>query len=73
MRSAVILPAATVVGGCKNTQIYIIKRAKKMYIGKCNSQDLVLGKEHTASNQQIKKFKTFKLYDKDIKKAIKIS
>jgi hypothetical protein len=37
MRRAVKLPAATVVGGWKNTQIYIIKRAKKMCSGKCNS------------------------------------
>jgi hypothetical protein len=49
MRGAAILPAATVVGGRKNTQIYIIKRAKNMCSGKCNSQDLVLGEEHTAS------------------------
>jgi hypothetical protein len=50
MRRAVILPAGTlyVVGGRKNTKIYIIKRAKKMCSGKCNSRDLVLGEEHTA-------------------------
>jgi hypothetical protein len=46
MRSAVILSAAT--------QIYIIKRAKKMCSGNCNSQDLVLGEEHTALRQKIK-------------------
>jgi hypothetical protein len=55
MRGAVILTAATVVGRRKNTQIYIIKRAKKMCSGKSNSQDLVLGKEHTASRRKLKK------------------
>jgi hypothetical protein len=40
---------ATVVGGRKNTH------AKKMCSGKCNSQDLVLGEEHTASHRKILK------------------
>jgi hypothetical protein len=31
----------------KNTQSNIMKQAKKMCSGKCNSQDLVLGEEHT--------------------------
>jgi hypothetical protein len=56
MRGAVILPAATVIGGRKNTQIYIIKRAKKMCSGKCNSQDWVLGEEHTALRRKFKNF-----------------
>jgi hypothetical protein len=56
MRGAVIHPAATVVGGRKNTQIYIIKQAKKMCSRKCHSQDLFLGEEHTAWRH---KFKTF--------------
>jgi hypothetical protein len=46
MCGAVILLSATVVSGRKNTQIYIIKWAKKMCSGNCNSQDLVLGEEH---------------------------
>jgi hypothetical protein len=53
MCGAVILPAATVISGRKNTQIYIIKRAKKMCSGKCNSQDLVIGEEHTPLAQKI--------------------
>jgi hypothetical protein len=57
MHGAVILPAATVVGGWKNTQIYIIKRAKKMCSGKCNSQELLLGEEHTAWHQKFENFK----------------
>jgi hypothetical protein len=42
--------------GRKNTQIYIIKWAKKLGSGKCNSQDLELGENHTASQQKIKNF-----------------
>jgi hypothetical protein len=38
----------TVVGRWKNTQIYITKLAKKMFSGKCNSREFVLGEEHTA-------------------------
>jgi hypothetical protein len=34
MRGAIILSAATVAGGRKNAQIYIIKQAKKMSSGK---------------------------------------
>jgi hypothetical protein len=56
MCGAVILSAASVVGGRKNTQIYIIKRAKKMCSGKCNSQDLVLVEEHTVSSRKFKNF-----------------
>jgi hypothetical protein len=56
MRGAVILPAATVGGGRKNKQIYIIKQAKKRCSGKCNSQDLVSGEEHTAWRRKIKNF-----------------
>jgi hypothetical protein len=54
MRRAVILPAATVAGGRKNAQIYIINQAKKMCSGKCYSQDLVLGKEHSTSHRNLK-------------------
>jgi hypothetical protein len=57
MRGALILLAATVVGRQKNTQIYIIKRAKKMCSGKCNSRELVLGKEYTAWQRKFKNFK----------------
>jgi hypothetical protein len=57
MRGAVILPAATVVGGQKNTQICIIKRAKKMCSGKCHSQDLVLGEERTGWWRKLKNFR----------------
>jgi hypothetical protein len=57
MQDAVTLPAATVVSGRKNTQIYIIKGAKKMSSGKCNSRELVLGEEHTAWRRKFKDFK----------------
>jgi hypothetical protein len=56
MRGAVILPAATVVGGRKNTQIFSIKRAKNICSGKCNSQDLVLGEEHATWPRKFKNF-----------------
>jgi hypothetical protein len=54
MRGAVILPAATVVGGLKNKQIYIIKKGS----GKCNSRDLMLDEEHTAWRRKFKNFKS---------------
>jgi hypothetical protein len=56
MRGTVILPPATVAGGRKNTQVYVIKRAKKMCSRKCNSQDLVFGEKHTTSRQKLKNF-----------------
>jgi hypothetical protein len=56
IRRTVILPAATVAGGRKNAQIHIIKRAKKLCRGKCNSQDLVSGEEHTASRRKLNNF-----------------
>jgi hypothetical protein len=55
MRGAVIFPAATVVGGRKNTQIYIIiKRTKKMCSGKCNSRELVFGKSTPPGAENLK-------------------
>jgi hypothetical protein len=59
MHGAVILPTATVVDRPKYTQIYIIKWAKKMCCGENNSQDLVIGEEHTASCRTVRKDGTF--------------
>jgi hypothetical protein len=58
MRSAIILPAATIVSGRKNTQIYIIERAKRLCSGKCNSRDFVLGvnNEHGVWRRKFKNF-----------------
>jgi hypothetical protein len=68
---AVILPATAVVGRRKNAHIYIIKRAKKMCSRKCNSRELVFGKEHTAWHRKFNNLKCFKQYDKDLKKPSK--
>jgi hypothetical protein len=57
MCGAAVLPAASVASRPKNIQIYIIKRAKKMCSGKSNSQDLVLGEEHTTWRRKFKNFK----------------
>jgi hypothetical protein len=43
---AIALPAATVAGGRKNTQIYIIKTGQKDVQQKMQYPRLVLGEEH---------------------------
>jgi hypothetical protein len=57
-----VLTTASVVGGRKNTQIYTIKRAKKICSRKCNSQDLLLGEEHTVLRQKLNFFPENTIY-----------